>query len=566
MATHEVIYRLKVDGNPADELEATARAAEAAARAEEHVAEASKQAAIAAEHQAREVAHAGERLEDTAGRVGGAFNKLAGAASMVSPELGGMIRNFGDIADIGEVVGSSMSGLGVSLAATGVALGAVTAAGMVAYGMWEIYSHKAEVAREQQDLLNTAIRDGEEASARLADLDLELQGLTGAKTAAEIKYERSVRETQRALDERTDKAIEAAKAETAGFAVTKETLASIMTDLAANPQHFNELDNATKKLVTTVGLARTEQEQTLSLLGQVRDAELKDKDAKQAKTAVIKEQTAAVKQLADAYQTIMAGGTTYTYGPGGGQVTTRGQLTGNQVGQLASANQDAAMLGGPLMTDKAIQAQLDAVDAVDHWNTALTESTDTMSKAQAAMSKGTSIIGGVAGGPSSMFAAMGPWGALVDAIVKAVTHIADIGDSFTQYTVDINEAIGSLPDTIMSNLPKWIEDGTRASMAMVPKLIGSLISAFFDPQNWIDMAEAFVKGFSDGLTEGFSDWKAPSTSSGGSFDLFGALGGGAGTSGTSSKSPDLVVKASDWWSDFTKSVDRETQQLGRAFA
>jgi ABC-type transporter Mla subunit MlaD len=183
----------------------------------------------------------------------------------------------------------------------------------------------------------------------------------------------------------------------------------------------------------------------------------------------------------------------------------------------------------------------------------------------AAVSKGAGVVGSVAGGPSSMLSAMGPWGALVDAIVKAVTHFADLGDTFTQYTAEFNDALAKLPQTLMENLPRWLQEGTRSTFAMLPKLISTLVIEFFNPENWIKAAEGFIQGVSQGLTEGFSDYKAPSSQTG-SFDLFGALGGSSGTSGGSSKSPDLFVKASDFWSDFTKAVDKETSAIGRAFA
>jgi hypothetical protein len=251
----------------------------------------------AAEAAARKAAASGKdlgdaykRAGDIFGKTGQAGSKLSGILGVFSPRAAEAARTLNDIGDGGEVATAAAEALGLSLGGLGMAVAAAGAAATVAYGAWLLYAHGAEVAREQQELLTTALKEGAESSARIADLDLELQVATGKKTAEEAKYERAVRAAGKSLDERTDKAIEAAKKENASFSVTKETLGSIMTDLSAHPEHFNELDGATKKLVTTVGIARNEQEQTVTVLGKVRDAELADKAAKDAKTKALKEE------------------------------------------------------------------------------------------------------------------------------------------------------------------------------------------------------------------------------------------------------------------------------------
>jgi hypothetical protein len=542
MAVNEVIYRLKVDGSATADLTAAAAAAEKAASAEKALAAASK-AAAAAQSQAQAVvvpttaqlSSFGATAEEGAlkvNKLGMAMGPLAGVIGKISPGAGAALSSVAGLTSTVQGLGAA----GLTSAAGLASMAAMLAPIAVAVGALAVaYKHYSD---------------------ELAAAEAHQQAMTDAATRAQKAHE-ELKANVSSLSERyrdavggpLGKAQDQLEKDMAAAAKSYEIRMSFARSIVG--------DYAKAQAAAAHAEAKRKEEE-----GQAYVIYEKAKAQTERRTAATQAQTAAVKELADAYQTLTtAAGTRYTYGPGGGEVVQRGVLTAAETAHSASLRADTAAMAQDPLTGEYISKQLEVIDTLDSWNTGLKESTDRM----AAVSKGAGVVGSVAGGPSSMLSAMGPWGALVDAIVKAVTHFADLGDTFTQYTAEFNDALAKLPQTLMENLPRWLQEGTRSTFAMLPKLISTLVIEFFNPENWIKAAEGFIQGVSQGLTEGFSDYKAPSSQTG-SFDLFGALGGSSGTSGGSSKSPDLFVKASDFWSDFTKAVDKETSAIGRAFA
>ena len=150
-----------------------------------------------------------------------------------------------------------------------------------------------------------------------------------------------------------------------------------------------------------------------------------------------------------------------------------------------------------------------------------------------------------ASGPSGVMGAVaqaGPWGAIIAAIVGALENgLADLGDTFNDFTMNFNNAVGSLGDTLGDNLGRWLETGTETAIKMVPDLISgiaenigpifeglidglaeaipaiiraliidlpsainsiipSLISAIFDGEMWQQAGKSLVEGFIQSFT------------------------------------------------------------------
>ena len=541
MSVNEVVYRLKVDGTATADLTAAAKAAREAADAEKALAVATKAAAQAQQQaqgatlpttsQLSALGVAAEEGSVKVSKLGMAMGPLAGVIGRVSPEAGAALSSVAGLTSTVQGLGAA----GVTSAAGLASMAAMLAPIALAVGALAVayhhYSEELEAAEAWQRKMSDAATAAQKAH----------QELEGAVTDLSSRYRDAVGGAVGKAQDQLEKDMAAAAK---SYEIRMGFAKSIVGDYAKAQAAATEAERK-----------RKEEEQMAYAIYEKAIAQ------GDRRTGSVKAQTEAVKALADAYQTITAAtGTRYTFGPGGGETVQRGALSAAQVSQLAGATQDAAGLDtATMLSDAEVAARLESIDTIDKWNASVKESTDRMS----AVAKGAGVVGAVGGGPSSMLSAMGPWGALVDAIVKAVTHFADLGDTFTQYTAEFNDALAKLPETLMDNLPRWLQEGTRSTIAMLPKLISTLVIEFFNPENWVKAAEGFLKGITDGLAEGFSDYKAPQQT--GSFDLFGALGGSSGTSGGASKSPDLFVKASDFWQDFTKAVDKETSQIGRAF-
>lgn len=539
MSVNEVVYRLKVDGSATADLTATAKAAEQAAQAERALVAATKAATDAQKQlatvptapQLSALGAAAEEGSVKVSKLGMAMGPLAGVIGRISPEAGAALSSVAGLTSTVQGLGAAgitsaagLASMAAMLAPIALAVGALALA-------YKHYSDELAVAEARQQKMA-------DAAERASKAHQELEGNVSDLAA---RYRDAVGGTVGKAQDQLEKDMTAAAR---SYEIRMSFARSIVGDYARAQAAASEAERKRKE----------EEAQAYA----VYEKAIAQGDRR---TNSVKAQTEAVQALTDAYQTLTnAAGTRFTFGAGGGETVQRGALTQAQIGQLASAGQDAAGLDTATMLSNAeVAARLESIDTIDKWNTSVEESTDRMS----AVAKGAGMVGAVGGGPSSMLSAMGPWGALVDAIVKAVTHFADLGDTFTQYTAEFNDALAKLPETLMDNLPRWLQEGTRSTIAMLPKLISTLVIEFFNPENWIKAAEGFIQGLTDGLTEGFSDYKAPQQT--GSFDLFGALGGSSGTSGGASKSPDLFVKASDFWQDFTKAVDKETSQIGRAF-
>lgn len=107
-----------------------------------------KKAAPAQEAVTRAAADGAEKvtnLGDRAGQLGNKFQKLAGFASMVSPEFGEIVRGGADVADVFEVAGGASTGLLTKVTAL-VPLLAIAAAGFVS--MYKVVDTYAESKRE----------------------------------------------------------------------------------------------------------------------------------------------------------------------------------------------------------------------------------------------------------------------------------------------------------------------------------------------------------------------------------------------------------------------------------
>jgi len=170
------------------ELNKSIKASEKASIA---AAKAAKAAAAGAGREAKkaldEASASADKFGQSAGAVGSSAGKLAGALSLIGPGAGEAARTVADFADVGEVAAAASEALGVSTAGLVTTLGALAVAVGAGYLAWRAYNEDAEraaVIAADVSAAHEAMRPILDAT-RMATLDLaiatgQLSDLEGA--------------------------------------------------------------------------------------------------------------------------------------------------------------------------------------------------------------------------------------------------------------------------------------------------------------------------------------------------------------------------------------------------
>ena len=480
-----------------------------------------------------------EEIGKTSGKVAGNMDKLASAIGLVSPQAATYVRDLAGVAKVSEVASTASAGLGLSmgsvLAVAGPVAVAVAALGAVYYAL-------------QRDIDNvTAANESLAASATAAQAEMEKlhrmqTGLadraaiaTGTETKAAQELRHAVVEVTAAYGPRIA-AAQAALAEEekarAAYGGTGEKLDRLQATLdglnkeqgkyiqLAAQAALMEPPGASKKHVAVV---KEQKSAYAELAGEIaRVAPIQKTDAQiiadlQAKaTAAKKAGTLSSTEYAKALDEISAAQ---------GRLAT-GVAT--KAAEALAADLDAAVKSAEAMIAKA-QEDIDAINADAQ-----------ASIDDAAAARTSNQVAGAIGGPSAILSGIGnagPIGAIIAAIGNLAGHFEDLPNMFSDFTVDINNSIAGLPKMLSSNIGRWIEDGTKATMRMLPDLINglateipnmfdelagtmgpmlaeilkssfvelpkamvSLVEMLVDADMWYGVGETMVKGFIQGFT------------------------------------------------------------------
>jgi hypothetical protein len=237
-----------------------------------------KQAEKAAKDAAKGAKEAKEgfgAVGDSAGKAGQASAKLAGALSLISPAAGDAARNVNDLADVFEVAAELGASTGVSAAAAGVGVAALTEVVAAGYLAWKAYNEEderaARIAAEvsaQEAKLAGILDSSREAAVRLKVATGELTEAEGARMEVGIRaqkaYQDATADTRKRLAELRDQQgsfgqqivddyVTAAKAVAGAVGYTKPFAAAIdglTTDSSELQQEIDglqgSLDDATR--------------------------------------------------------------------------------------------------------------------------------------------------------------------------------------------------------------------------------------------------------------------------------------------------------------------------------
>jgi hypothetical protein len=180
----------------AAELNKSFKASEKAAK---QAGDAAKKAMDSAREGADKASLAVGDMGDKFGKVGQSSGKLAGALSMVNPELGDMARNVADLADVGEV-GASVGAFGAAAAAA-TAVVALFALSMAPIGalLYE-QAQRAEEAAAALDRYRVAQEEAGKSAEGLAGLISDVGDEIRLKTGMETADEQAIRKKTDAMN------------------------------------------------------------------------------------------------------------------------------------------------------------------------------------------------------------------------------------------------------------------------------------------------------------------------------------------------------------------------------
>lgn len=447
------------------------------------------------------------KLDVVAGKVGSNAMKLAGGLDLIAPGAGAAARGLGDLADVAEV---GAGALGLSATALGVLGVALT----VGAGLWYAYTDAQADAVAQAEAQEAATRAQIQAINDLAlaqrDAELVIAQESGSLSPGQAFAQAQIaryREGVEGQAEQLRRDIAAAQDNlstlSARGALTPESLADADADLAAARNAYAEFNRTVDDTIARLGLAGEKRDEEAAAA--VREAAATKAAAEAAREAAKaqRERDQAEKELLRAVEDFAA-------------------AWDGVEESVAAASQDMAALGPALSAEiaEAARAREEAARA------------EMMAQAQQATGYAT-------GGPSAVLSGIGnagPVGAIIAAVVQIVGNLDELGDTFSDFTIDFNQSIAELPSTLGDNLDRWLTDGTQSAIDLVPDLLSNvasglpdilegalgslgemvgeaitmvvaelptvatdLILSLTDPEMWLDVGIAIVEGFISGI-------------------------------------------------------------------
>lgn len=523
--------------------------------------------------------------------------KVGAAAAKTSANATGLIRQLNDVgvmASMGasplqilatqgeqlafafqEAVGAAGI-LSTSMGTGLVIAGSVAAAVGLVYLAYQGYTDEAKQAEIQTAILNRGMEAMrpilEETRLALIDVAEATGNLTEAQADMERVSVRAFTQLQRVTDEarksiRTLQADQASvttqitdSVEGAGRAIFGAYAPGVMIldalttnseeyqgQIDANNQTIKQAQDATRGLVATQQLAvqaDADEKASKATLKGAHDAETA---ARKAATEEARRQAEAQRAWADWTRAQARAEDILTAAIRGGMSERERAYVEHQdrvraILDAAEALGDEAAAQAALTAEgKRWQEQLNGIRDAEERSRMVSQGQTARDALSAAATGATSA----ASGPSGVMGAVaqaGPWGAIIAAIVGALENgLADLGDTFNDFTMNFNNAVGSLGDTLGDNLGRWLETGTETAIKMVPDLISgiaenigpifeglidglaeaipaiiraliidlpsainsiipSLISAIFDGEMWQQAGKSLVEGFIQSFT------------------------------------------------------------------
>lgn len=544
------------------ELEAMGMSAQDAARRAQEL-----------QNQLRNVDASAASAADGFGKVGGSAGKLGGVLSLVSPELGAAAQSMGDFGDLGEVAAEAAGAMGLSTAALGpILLGLVAVLGVAALA-YKVYSEQAAAAEAEQKRLSerTEMRQKEEEAMNA--ILLRGRYIRGEITEAEWAYMQAAdsgAEIFAARREKINAELEASGKKMAELTQEVQEYEAALGDIKDPPAQLIRMREQAK--AATAAYAELNAE-WLELSGKeaVAVAELAGNAATESKksggsakpdttAATLAAEAAKIEAAKQQLLDIIASGDPTTaenrrYEKQVASIQALATLTGDQeLAQLAlnealkQHEQKIAAIQAA-QEKQAQEAMKQATDArqadAEAWAEKQRQLQEEIALKQQAreekVGQVTSGIGAVSSGISGL-SAIGPIGAMIAAIIGAVTSIVPeegqeglidgIHNTMMEFFGDLGELGPVLGDAMVrsiqegipaltSAIPEFISGilealpdllgGAIAAIPLIagqfiewilvgiPKIVMTFIGVLFDADTWIGIGQQIWEGFKEGF-------------------------------------------------------------------
>lgn len=503
----------------------------------------------------KEAAPATSDLGKTSGKAAEGLARLGGALSIISPQAGALVGEASRAAGGLRTLVEGAEAAGVGLGALGAGFAALVGVAAPLIGQLAVMNREQEeaaariafTARHAHDL-DSSFRGLEDASLKLALATGELTKVQAEQAGIMLDASRSVEDFNAKLEEERTKAsndyitAERRLQQWGAFGEVVKTTADYYLGYTSTMQESKRtveaLDAEESKHTDTVMDTADALTKAAAASGKKATA---DTSAKSAAGAMADE----LERQAKACVIISSTGTKFNFsmnGKGGGTTTQRGELTPEQIAQLAARGQDAAGLAwdGPAAVADGFATSLSDADVAVRQMTAASRDASIALALQKGITYATQPTQALANSP-------GPVG-WIFSIIDVIANLKDTLKSIGDYEDKFIDSLKTAGPALAKQLQKSIFNGTEIvksaskfvqgfvegipdiiqSMAAqvgplaaalikgiiidTPKLIIGLLDAFFSPETWKKAAESFLKGFASGFTQLGKDWDKMTTS------------------------------------------------------
>lgn len=491
----------------------------------------------------RNAADAADAAKETFGDVGSATQRLAGAASMISPELGGVVRDFADLADVGEVGAAVMGRLGLSFGGVVAVAGPVAVLIGLITAAWMDYEAEARAAEEAQRALTDALDDVQDIAKRSgAEID-RLRVSLGQWTQAQYDDAQINREWDRSLEEGTAK-LRAQRDEILASAKdvssTKEGWAAYNAQLAEVNRSIEQATTLNEQgrtaALANAEIARETAESERVLAERLKERAKTERETTQAVAQHRAEMAALAAQMAS-YLTALDAIQGITDNANKSQLDDYGKLAAARDEQLTAIMEQQKIATEASLGNSAALTEVDAAAATARtavWQAyyddlaelnarymeqAKSAAAETTTALEAMMSGGLGqgLSGAVSVAQGGLSAGLGivsqagPVGAIIAQVIQLIQGIENgMIDQMHGEIMAIFEGLPDIPDQLAKGVEQSISEGMPALAEGLAGLIVNLPEAIFRGlvASFVDvpkaMAEA-LKSFLDELFDGIGE-------------------------------------------------------------
>lgn len=484
------------------------------------------------------------------GSAGSGVAKLAGAADMLAPSMGGAARSVADLADVGEVAAAAATALGLSLGTTLLVVAPLALAVVGLASAWKAEAEAIAKAAENQKQMSQALAPIKDVVSAASDEVRKLAVAQGAMSkttydaiAINKKWDASLASATAAAQEQYDALVAGQDADTDNADAIAQRTAAIATATAAvkngREAELARLSWTNEQADSEAVLAarlkqRSESERAASKGAAARaketaEATKRDAEAAQAATVLARMMVEAEKLAEDSSAAYRKAAKSLA-----GLTTSARAMTETEE-QRAQSARDAALAQADSYARSALaaaessgemgqieqeladariaiqesyEAKLDALreDRVQKEADAAQKAADEAEKAaQAQIDRINGIYSAMSSADSALSAlsTAGPWGAFIAGLISFIKDFDESLLSFSEFHMDFTKTLGELPQTLLKHLQDTLVESSVAALTMIPKFMQSLAD------NIGPMIEAILRAIPE-IVAGFAEAMAGS--------------------------------------------------------